>query len=77
MPRAAELQSIVHYGRSNPAIDTGFFPNTQSSWFWSSSPYAYYSSRAWNLHFYYGYVLDSYGKGNPYDYQARLVRGGQ
>jgi hypothetical protein len=79
MPRAAELQSIVDYGRYNPAIDTDFFPNTQSSIFWSSSPYAYSAGGTWSLGFDYGFVGNFYGEGygKSNSFQARLVRGGQ
>jgi hypothetical protein len=37
MPTRQELLSIVHNGRTNPAIDTDWFPNTRSELFWSSS----------------------------------------
>ena len=38
-----------------PTIDTDYFPNAQSSWFWSSSPGASNSGYAWYVYFYYGY----------------------
>jgi hypothetical protein len=69
-----ELLSIVSNDRINPAIDTAFFPNTPSSWFWSSSPGAGLSGNAWYVFFYYGYVYYGY-KG--YQGYVRLVRGGQ
>lgn len=75
MPTIDELQSIVDYSRFNPAIDTAWFPNTTSSWMWSSSPHAYYTSRAWNLNVYYGYVGSNDRHSNLR--QVRLVRGGQ
>ncbi|BAU57354.1 hypothetical protein HH1059_06660 [Halorhodospira halochloris] len=54
-----------------PAIDENAFPDTPSSNFWSSSPYADNSSRAWYIDFYHGFDnwLDkgSYGR-------VRLVR---
>jgi hypothetical protein len=74
MPTDDELQGIVHYGRTNPSIDPTYFPNTPGSNFWSGSPDAYYSNYAWFVNFNYGYV--SY-YGRYFDFQVRLVRGGQ
>jgi hypothetical protein len=58
----------------SPAINSNFFPNTPSGWFWSSSPYADYASSAWYVDFCYGSVSndDKYYPG-----YVRLVRGGQ
>ena len=39
LPRVEELRSIVHYGRSFPAIDVDYFPNTPSDAFWTSEPW--------------------------------------
>lgn len=74
MPTRLELMGIVHNGRAYPAIDTAYFPNALSVWFWSSSPYAVSSGHAWLVYFGHGHV------GNNYDYgygQVRLVRAGQ
>ena len=56
-----------------PTIDTKYFPNAQSGWYWSASPYAYNSYDAWRLYFNYGY--DDNDRYN--DYHVRLVRSGQ
>ncbi len=74
MPTVKELEGIADFGRSNPAIDPTYFPNTSSSYFWSGSPYAYYSSYAWVVVFNNGgaYSFSRYN-GNS----VRLVRGGQ
>jgi hypothetical protein len=40
VPTVRELLSIVHRGTYNPAIDTNYFPNTVSSWYWSGDVYA-------------------------------------
>ncbi len=53
-----------------PTINSTYFPNT-SKFYWSSSPYAYYSSLAWSVNFYSGYSND-YSK-NVNDF-VRLVR---
>lgn len=39
LPGVEELQAIADYSRSDPAIDTGYFPYTLSDWYWSSSPF--------------------------------------
>jgi hypothetical protein len=57
-----------------PVINSRFYPNTLSSWFWSSSPNAGIADYAWFVYFYSGYVY-SYNK--SYAYDVRLVRGGQ
>ena len=56
-----------------PTINTTYFPNTPTSyWFWSSSPSALNSGSAWIVSFGYGYSSSSY----KYDYDSvRLVRG--
>ncbi len=74
MPTRKELLSIVHNGRIIPAIDTAYFPNTPSVWFWSSSPNADGSAYAWNVYFYYGHVNGFY---KDYGRRVRLVRAGQ
>ena len=76
MPDREELRSLVDYSTYNPAIDTNYFPNTVASWFWSSSPYAYYDNNAWNVHFDYGYNNYDGKDGNGYA-RVRLVRTGQ
>jgi hypothetical protein len=49
----------------SPTINTIYFPNTPSDWFWSSTPRANSSSSAWRVYFYNGYSddngKDSYG----------------
>ena len=75
MPTWRELQGIVDYGRFNPAIDTGYFPNTPSSHFWSASPFANTSGGAWYVLFSHGYA--SYDVSRSYVRHVRLVRGGQ
>ncbi|MCI5219361.1 MAG: DUF1566 domain-containing protein, partial [Candidatus Electrothrix sp. LOE2] len=76
MPTRNELKSLVNYGRSWPAIDTGYFPNTvnSNSYVWSGSPYAGYSDFAWLVIFLNGYSAYDNRDGNC---AVRLVRGGQ
>jgi len=51
VPTLVELESIVKYGHAAPAIDTNYFPNTDSSNYWSSSPLARQSDQAWSMDF--------------------------
>jgi hypothetical protein len=74
LPTVAELRSLVSYDRVNPAIDTRFFSNTLSSYYWSSSSYAHSSYRAWIVNFYNGY--DNWAGKNDLN-PIRLVRSGQ
>ncbi len=75
LPSADELMSIVDYGNDTPlAIDSGWFPNTIASVFWSASARAKISSDAWYVVFDYGLVGWGY-KG--YANRVRLVRAGQ
>ena len=74
LPNIKELASLAAHDRYNPAINSVVFPNTQSSGYWSSSPYAYYSGNAWLLYFSSGY---DYGGYRNLNYYVRLVRGGQ
>ena len=53
-----------------PTIHQPAFPNTPSSWYWSSSHYDLTS--AWCVHFYYGHA---YADSKQYAYYVRLVRG--
>lgn len=74
MPTVGELYSIAHLGRTSPAIDTAYFPNTPSVFFWSASPTALVSDGAWYVSFGSGSVNWSPKEGNL---RVRLVRGGQ
>ncbi|HNT28549.1 MAG TPA: DUF1566 domain-containing protein, partial [bacterium] len=39
LPSRKELATLPDYGYSNPAIDTTTFPDTQSGFYWASTPY--------------------------------------
>jgi hypothetical protein len=75
LPTIKELESIINYSivSPRPTIDAGYFPNTQSSLYWSSTTYA---ENAWSVDFadgdIYGYGYSKYGS-----YYVRAVRGGQ
>lgn len=53
LPNLKELLSIVDLSKFNPAIDTTYF-NVNTSRFWSSTPVASSTSRAWLWSFYGG-----------------------
>ena len=54
LPTREELRSIADYGFSIPSIDGDFFPNTVSSAYWTSSPYANNDFRVWVVDFEHG-----------------------
>jgi len=39
LANADELLSLIDYGRNAPAIDTNFFPNPGSDWYWTATTY--------------------------------------
>jgi hypothetical protein len=73
MPNARELFSISNLGYNNPSIHGGFFMNTHSFTYWSSSTYHVVTSFAWSVHFQNG-VVSAYPKSGAY--YLRCVRGG-
>lgn len=74
MPAVGELRGIASLDRWNPAIDTGYFPRTQSNGYWSFSPVAPRGFDAWGVGFNYGH--DYWNSKGSY-YYVQLVRGGQ
>ena len=56
LPTEDELMSIVNYGTYSPAIDVTYFPNTNSSFYWSNTTYADATDYAWDVNLGYGYV---------------------
>ncbi|MEZ5452133.1 MAG: DUF1566 domain-containing protein [Thiothrix sp.] len=75
MPTLGELQSIVDLSRYDPTIDTTYFPNTVSSWYWSGTPSfcPVCLVGEWAINFYYG--NDSIV--SSVDNRVRLVRSAQ
>lgn len=63
LPTRQELESILDLSRYEPAIDTERFPDTQSTWYWSSTQCAWDSSAVWIVHFNYGFV-NNYDRSN-------------
>jgi hypothetical protein len=73
LPTIKELATLVDHTRSNPAVYTPYFPNTFSSFYWSSTTVAYSTDGAWGVHFSHGYDYD----GKFGIHYVRAVRGGQ
>ncbi len=74
LPTRRELLSLVHYGTDSPAIDTNYFPATQSNWYWTSDIVMYYPSSAWIVSFGGGKSTEVNRTGSMY---IHLVRFGQ
>jgi hypothetical protein len=74
LPTVDELRNLAHTGRTNPAIDTDYFPNTAAERTWSSSPDANNNIYAWFVHFYDGQDGSALKSSA---YRVRLVRAGQ
>jgi len=75
LPDRRELVSIVNYAIASPGptIDTRYFPNCRSSYYWSGSTYAYSPYTAWNVSFGLGSVGWVTKAGH---YHVRCVRAG-
>ena len=71
LPTIRELINIVDYSRYIPAINTKYFPDAQSAFYWSSTTFAYGTSDAWGVNFDYGYV--NFGN-KSLSYYVRAVR---
>jgi len=74
LPNQRELRSIADYSKTHPAINTTYFPDTLSSYYWSSTTYDIFTGYEWYVYFYYG---DSGYYTKSYSYYVRAVRGGQ
>jgi hypothetical protein len=75
VPTTQELGDLADAGSYNPAIDSGYFPNTKGWGFWSSSPYAEDLYYAWGVNFYDGGSSHSFYRSSGY--HVRLVHFGQ
>ena len=75
LPTLDELKTLVDKSWGyKPTINRTFFPDTVSSFYWSSTTLAYDTSPAWGVNFNDG--DDNYGY-KSYSYYVRAVRGGQ
>lgn len=73
LPTADELASLVHHGRTNPAIDLDYFPDVPSAdaLYWTSTPFAQDASKAWSVNFDNGELVNVQ---KAYPAYLRLVR---
>ena len=71
MPTIEELFGLADRSRHSPAIDTDVFPNTESTWYWSSTPCAWDPSCAWVVGFFSG---SAYGGHRHHNAFVRAVR---
>ena len=76
LPTIKELSTIVDSSipYPGPTINTAYFPNTQSSHYWSSTTYAVHPDVAFYVYFIHGAVNSG---GKSHDLYVRAVRGGQ
>ncbi len=74
LPNSIELQSLVDYTRSYPAIDITYFPSVHSNSYWSSTTYPGNTDIAWLVYFGNGEVG---GEDKSLNFYVRCVRGGQ
>lgn len=73
LPNYRELQSLVDYGRDNPALDTTYFSGGRSDYYWSGSTHAMNGQHAWSVFFGTGIV---YTNSKTNVCSVRCVRGG-
>ncbi len=74
VPNIIELNSIVEYSCSAPAINKRFFPNTPDGVYVSSSPFHAYDGLVWSINFVTGKDNSSYASKAEVFYIVRLVR---
>ena len=74
LPTLEELVSIVHLGKPALTIDSMYFPQAMSDFYWASSPFAAYANSAWTVSFADG---RNGGDSKSSTYSVRLVRAGQ
>ena len=76
LPDYYELGDIVNLGNHKPAIDVTYFPNTNSSRYWSSTPNVDYAGSVWYVDFKRGFNSFLHYE-PPALLYVRCVRGGQ
>lgn len=77
LPTRFELESILDLTRHAPAVDTTKFPDTKSTWYWTSTPCAWSSDCAWIVGFYDGDALSYHRNSNACVRAVRSVPAGQ
>jgi hypothetical protein len=78
LPERNELESILDLSRHDPAIDPEFFPDTPyDDWYWTNTPTAWSSVRAWIVLFHGGDVYYDDRNGTAFVRPVRAVSAGQ
>ncbi len=73
LPNKDELRSILNYARTNPAVDTWYFPHTVTDAYWVANTFAMQPELGWILFFGFGSATAS---GLTIPRHVRAVRGG-
>jgi hypothetical protein len=76
VPTISELESLVNHGIGYPYIDTRYFPNT-IGYYWSATPSAQFSTRAWYLSHYDGHRSINIERNDSRFNNVRLVLDGE
>lgn len=74
LPTVMELSILVHADGVGPSINTAYFSNTISNFYWSSTTYGGILDNKWGVDYYLGNV---YYLKNIAELYVRAVRGGQ
>lgn len=74
LPTVQELDSIIEYKCTMPAINADIFPATRISNYWSVTPFAGYPGGSWNINFNDG---SHESCSRNWSLSVRLVRGGK
>ena len=74
LPTLEELESLIEYLKSNPAVRKNDFGHIRSTYYWASSSSDNNTDRAWLMFFYSGQVKFLYKSSNAY---MRCVRSEQ
>jgi len=73
LPNKDELRSIIDYGKANSAVDTWYFPNCKSDFYWTAVPYNMQQPFIWGIFFGLGSGICYAPSSERY---VRAVRGG-
>lgn len=73
VPSRPQLETLVHFGRTRPAIAVDFFPHTKNEFYWSRTATAGFKEMAWGVSFQFGYAAPLQRNNSR---PVRLVRNG-
>jgi PKD repeat protein len=77
LPTRKELRSLVDHSQYYPAINITYFPETFSSFYWSSTTYASGTNSTWGVDFTNGEDSNNVNSYKYFNFHVRAVRGGQ